>query len=93
VKLGIVGSGNIVKQSFDATSHIDEISCEAIVVREKSLSIAKELQQQYKFAKIYTDYDEFLLDPDIEIIYIGITNNLHYDYTKRALIASPEYSL
>jgi predicted dehydrogenase len=87
MKLGIVGSGNIVKEALDALTYVPEIALQAIVVRDKSRAVAQELQAQYGINKIYTDYDEFLDDPGVDMLYIGIPNSLHYDYSKRALLA------
>lgn len=87
MKLGIVGSGNIVKEALIALDDVPEISLTAIVVREKSLATALELQAQYGIEKIYTDYEQCLSDAEIDTLYIGIPNSLHFDYTKRALIA------
>ena len=87
MKLGIVGSGNIVKEALDTLTSVPEIALQAIVVRDKSRTVAQVLQAQYGINKIYTDYDEFLDDPDIDMLYIGIPNSLHYDYSKRALLA------
>jgi len=87
MKLGIVGSGNIVKEALDALTLVPEIALQAIVVRDRSRVTAEELQAKYGIEKIYTDYETFLDDPDIEMPYIGIPNSLHYDYCKRALLA------
>ncbi|WP_354625669.1 Gfo/Idh/MocA family oxidoreductase [Psychromonas sp. MME2] len=87
MKLGIVGSGNIVKEALAALTYVPEITIQAIVVREKSRAVAEELQKQYSINKIYCDYDRFLEDADIEMIYIGIPNSLHHHYSKRALLA------
>jgi len=87
MKLGIVGSGNIVKEALDALTFVPEIELEAIVVREKSLNVAQELQAAYNIQKIFTDYQAFLDDPSTEIVYIGLPNSLHYSYTKQALLA------
>ena len=60
MKLGIAGSGNIVKEALDALTFVPEIELEAIVVREKSLNVAQELQAAYNIQKIFTDYQAFL---------------------------------
>ncbi len=87
MKLGIVGSGKIVKEALDALSYLPGIELEAIVVREKSLKVAQKLQSEHQINKIYTDYQTCLNDPDIDILYIGIPNSLHYSYTRQALLA------
>ena len=88
MKIGIVGSGNIVRTCLDAIAQIPSISCEAVVVRESSRAKGESLVQEFGINKLYTDYAAFLSDPTIDIVYIGITNNLHYEYTLAALNAN-----
>jgi predicted dehydrogenase len=88
MKLGIIGSGNIVNTALDALSHISTIKLSAIVVREQSRHRGLELQQQYGIDALFTDYDAALADDSIDTVYIAIPNNLHYDYCKRALLAN-----
>jgi len=87
MRIGIVGSGNIVTSCLDAIHQIESIVCDAIVVREKSLENGQKLCAQYSINKLYTDYDRMLNDPDIDFIYIGIPNTLHYEYALSALHA------
>ena len=85
MKLGIVGSGMIVNEVL---SFIDEIEFDEIYLcgREKSRGKLEELAKKYSINQIFTDYDEFLKS-DVDLIYIGIVNDLHFDYAKRALNA------
>lgn len=85
MRLGIVGSGGIVKECLKAIKGLEKIKTVAICVRESSLEIAKELSKDYGIEKIYTNYEEFLSDKEIEFVYIGIINSLHFDYAKQAL--------
>ena len=87
MKVGIVGAGNIVKWCLDALENIEEIQCEAMCVRESSIDKGKKLCDEYSINKLYTDYDHMLTDPDIDFIYLGIPNKLHYGYTLAALKA------
>jgi predicted dehydrogenase len=88
LKLGIVGSGGIVNTALDALSHIPTIELSAIIVREKSIDVGHELQHQYGIEKVLTNYDIALADDNIDTLYIGLPNNLHFDYCKRALLAN-----
>ncbi|PJC86654.1 gfo/Idh/MocA family oxidoreductase [Vibrio sp. HA2012] len=85
MRVGIVGAGNIVKWCLDALSHIEEIRCEAICVRESSVHKAQQLCDEYRINKLYTDYARMLNDPDVDFIYLGIPNKLHYEYALLAL--------
>ncbi|PWI33473.1 gfo/Idh/MocA family oxidoreductase [Vibrio albus] len=88
MRVGIVGAGNIVKWCLDALNNIQEITCEAICVRESSAEKGQALCDEYTINKLYTDYAHMLNDPEIDFIYLGIPNKLHYEYTLSALKAN-----
>lgn len=85
MKLGIAGNGVIVQEVL---SFIDEIGFEEIYIcgREKSEDKLKELAKEYNLNGVYTDYDA-LLASDIDVVYIGVLNDMHVDYSKRAIEA------
>ncbi|MFB5762985.1 Gfo/Idh/MocA family protein [Paenibacillus medicaginis] len=87
MNIGIAGSGMIVRFCLDALQEIDSIECTAICVREQGIEKGEELAKTYGIGKIYTDYGAMLQNGDIDFIYIGIVNSLHYEYAKKALEA------
>ena len=88
MKLAILGTGFIVKEgALTALKDVPEIETTAIFSRPKSKSVAEALAADYSIPQIYTDYDELLADPDIDFVYVGLINSVHYEYTKKALLA------
>lgn len=87
MRVGIIGSGNIVKCCLDALKNTKSVRCESICVREKNLEIAKQYQAQYEIQHIYTEVDQLLNDPHVDIVYLGIPNKLHFSYALKALQA------
>lgn len=85
MKIGIVGSGFIIKDCLEAVKESNEIEVISICVRENSLDKARKFMDEYRIFKVYTDYDDFLRDTELEFVYIGIINSLHYTYAKKAL--------
>ncbi len=85
MKIGIVGSGFIIKDCLEAIKESNEIEVISICVRENSLDKARKFMDEYSIPKVYTDYDDFLRDTELEFVYIGIINSLHYTYAKKAL--------
>lgn len=85
MKIGIVGSGFIIKDCLEAIKESNEIEVISICVRENSLDKARKFMDEYGISKVYTDYDDFLRDTELEFVYIGIINSLHYTYAKKAL--------
>ncbi|PJG85924.1 Gfo/Idh/MocA family protein [Conservatibacter flavescens] len=90
MKIGIVGSGKIVYTCLNALSQIPNISINGICVRPTSLSKGEELSRDYNIERVYTDYNQFLQDPNIEQIYIALPNHLHATYTEQALLAGKD---
>lgn len=85
MKLGIAGNGVIVQEVL---SFIDEIGFDEIYIcgRPESKSKLDELAAKYKLNKVFTDYDE-LLSSDVDVVYIGVLNDMHVDYSRRAIEA------
>ena len=88
MKLAILGTGFIVKEgALKALQEVPEIETTAIFALPRSKDKAQTLAKEYSIPKVFTDYDELLADPEIDFVYVGLTNSVHYDYTKRALLA------
>lgn len=87
MKIGIVGAGNIVKWCLESLTQVEEAACTALCVLESDLQAGKDLQNQFGIERIYTDYQVLLTDDEIDFIYLGIPNKLHFDYARQALQA------
>lgn len=85
MKLGIIGSGMIVKDFLSFAHELPEIKLEAITAR--NIKNLKELQSKYNIKNIYTDIDLCLKNKEIDTIYVAVPNNLHYSISKKALEA------
>ncbi|MFU2163697.1 Gfo/Idh/MocA family protein [Streptococcus pluranimalium] len=87
MKLVLLGTGMIVKEVLPVLKDIDGIELEAILSTPRSLDTARELASTYAIPQATSDYDEVLINPAVDTIYIGLPNHLHYDYAKKALSA------
>jgi len=85
MKLGIIGSGMIVKDFLSFAHELPEIKLEAIAAR--NIENLKELQNKYNIKEIYTDIDLCLENKEVDTIYVAVPNNLHYTVAKKALEA------
>lgn len=86
MKLGIAGSGMIVKEFLTITPYLKSTEISAICGRRASEEKIKELAKEYSINNVYFDYKEFL-SSSIDTVYVAVTNNLHYEYTIKALEA------
>ena len=85
IRLGTIGSGVIVHSILDNVKRNEGIELAAVYSRTEEK--AKTLAGKYGCSKTYTDLDTFLSDDEINTVYIAIPNLLHYEYTKKALLA------
>ena len=79
MKLGILGTGKIV-QTLMAGYRRLPVEKTYILATGRSVSRA----EKYGFDGVFTDYDA-LLNADIDTVYVALPNDLHYEYTKKAL--------
>ena len=82
MKLGIVGNGVIVQEIL---TFIDEIGFDEIYIcgSEDKLNA---LASKFHLNQVFTDYDK-LLSSDVDVVYIGLLNDMHFEYALKALKA------
>jgi len=85
IRLGTIGSGFIVHHILDAVKQVEGIRC--VTVYSRTEEKGQELAQKYKVEKVYTDMEAFLADEEINCVYVASPNLLHYEQTKKALLA------
>lgn len=85
IRLGTIGSGVIVHSILDAVKVTKGITCCAVYSRTQERG--QDLAKNYEVPKVYTDLDEMLQSEEINFVYVASPNLLHYEQTKRALLA------
>lgn len=87
MKIGVVGNGMIVGMFLHDAAMVEHAEIISICVRPRSLEKGQKIAGEYHIPQIETDYEEFLKNPEIETVYLGISNLVHYEYAKKALNA------
>jgi predicted dehydrogenase len=87
MKLGIIGAGMIVKDFLSISPLLKDVELEAICGTPKNEDTMNELKNTYGIKSVLYSYDE-LLNTDLDAIYIGLPNNLHFEFAKKALEAN-----
>ena len=87
MKLGIIGSGMIVKEFLTIAHYINDLELDAIYGRVNKKEKLNEVKNTYGINRVYHDYNE-LLNSDIDTVYIALPNNLHFEFAKQALEAN-----
>jgi predicted dehydrogenase len=78
----IIGTGFISHAMLSALKLSDGSKAESIFGR--NTDTLAEFQKTYDIAKAYTDFDEAINDPNIDVVYIGLPNHIHHELTIKA---------
>lgn len=88
MKLGIVGSGLIVDTLFQFIHELQQVEIKAICGVPESIDKLNQLSKDHNIDSVYTDYDQFLQSDQFDTVYVAVPNNLHYPFSKKALLAN-----
>lgn len=84
VRWGVLGYARIAK-----TSVIPAISGAAnsqlYAIASGDLEKQKECQELFGPTKLYTDYEQLLNDPEVEVVYIPLPNSMHREWVIKAI--------
>lgn len=84
-KWGIIGAGHIANKFAEGLKVLPNAELYAIAAR--SYERAEAFRANHGFNKAFGSYEEMLADPDLDIVYISTTNNLHFEHTIMSLEA------
>lgn len=82
---GIMGSGRMAGVFSNALSVLPEAELYAVASREETK--ARTFAKEYQVKKGYGSYEEFLADPEIEVVYIATPISEHYNNILQCLNA------
>ena len=78
MKLGILGTGRIVRGVAPAWLALPEIECYAAASRTPGK--AEALAKDFGFQKVYHSYEDMLNDPEVELVYVATPHSHHYEH-------------
>lgn len=82
---GVIGPGNIANTFAKAIASSQK--GKILAVASRSADRAADFAKTYQIDKTYSDYEQMLADPEIDIIYIATPHNFHYQQAKMCLEA------
>ncbi len=80
MKMGILGAGNIAGKMAGTIQKMPQVTSWAVASR--SLSRAQAFAKEYGFTHAYGSYEELVLDPELDLIYIATPHSHHYENMK-----------
>lgn len=83
MKIGTIGTGNIVTWVMTEAVRVAGVTYEAVCSRKEETGRA--LAERFGVQKVYTALADMLADPEIDWVYVASPNSLHYAQTKAAL--------
>ena len=86
VRWGVLGTADIARGATIPGMQ-QAGNCELCAVAGRSLEKAQAFRDQFGFRKAYGSYEELLADPEVEAVYIPLPNDLHCEWSVRALQA------
>ena len=86
INWGVLGTAGIARGCTIPGMQLAE-NCNLYAIAGRSLEKAKAYQTEFGFQKAYDSYDALLADPGVEAVYIPLPNELHYEWTIKALRA------
>ena len=86
INWGVLGTAGIAKgQTIPGMQQAE--NCNLYAIAGRKMEKAEEYRQNFGFEKAYDSYDALLADPNVEAVYIPLPNELHYEWTIKALQA------
>lgn len=83
VKFGIIGLGGISNRFAKVLNKAEGVELEAVASREMARS--REFAEKYNSKKAYDNYRDLINDREVDVIYVGLTHNFHYEIVKQCL--------
>lgn len=84
MKLGIIGTGMIVKDFLPSLVKLKGLEILCILSTKKSKEIALDMCKEFNITCGTDDFEEFC-SRGIDTVYIAVPNYLHFDYCKKCL--------
>ena len=84
-KWGILGAARIAKKFAEGLKILPNAELYAIAARSQER--AEAFKEKHGFTKAFGCYEEMLADPELDVVYIATTNNLHFEHTMMCLEA------
>ncbi|GAB4452323.1 MAG: Gfo/Idh/MocA family oxidoreductase [Armatimonadaceae bacterium] len=87
VRWGTLGCARVFNRRMVPGFHAAAGVAELLAVSSRSLEKARETAAQHNIPRAYGSYEELLADSEIDAVYIPLPNDLHAEWTIRALEA------
>lgn len=85
MNIGAIGTSFIMDTILENMTAVKGVDCKAIFSR--TYEKGKTLADKFNISQIYTSLEDMLADETLDWIYVCSPNSLHYEHSKKALLA------
>ena len=82
IKWAVVGTGYIANEFGKGLMEVKDAILQAVVSRNEASG--HKYAQTYQGQSVYTDFDEMLEKEFVDIVYVAIPNDCHFEYIMKA---------
>ena len=86
IRWGVMGTADIARGATIPGMQLAE-NCELYAVAGRRMEKAEQYRDAFGFRKAYEGYEALLNDPEVEAVYVPLPNDLHAEWSIRALQA------
>lgn len=84
IRIALIGAGGISRKMAQTIEVVPD--AELYAVSSRAIENAKAFAKEYSVPHAYT-YDEAIADPNVDLCYIALPHVLHYEFSKKCLLA------
>lgn len=85
MNIGVIGSGTIASWMSDFLGQISDRGIVKYGVASDDMAQCRKFAAENGWAYVYNSVEELLGDPAVDLVYIAVPNNAHYDMCMKAL--------
>ncbi|MGL6174972.1 MAG: Gfo/Idh/MocA family protein [Cellulosilyticaceae bacterium] len=83
IRFGVVGTNWISNEFIKAVENLED--CEVTSIYSRKLETGKKFAEENKLQYYYTSYEEMLASEEVDAVYIGSPNALHFEQSLAAI--------
>lgn len=80
VRFGIIGLGGISHKFARVLKTVKGV--ELVAVASQEMARSEKFAEEFNASKAYEGYEELVKNPQVDLVYIGLIHNLHYEVAK-----------
>ncbi len=83
IRYGIIGLGAIAKRFVKVLNTVEGAELVAVAARDKAKAVA--FADEFHAKKAYNSYNELINDKEVDVVYVALTHNFHYEVVRLCL--------